>query len=327
MSLYRLRLRPTSPWRTPWHADTLAGMLLATCARVHGADVLRDLIVDPMLEGRPAFVLSDACPGDLLPAPLWLRLADWGGEADHKRLKRARWLPRNAFLRACRGQLPELESFVDAADIFVVGTRQHNTLDRFTDTTGAAEAGLGIFDRPEVTLAPLNGAGYLSVYFRILEPGAEDLLLEFFHELALVGFGADVSTGRGQFEILGEPESVPYVDQPPENANAVITLSTFQPGPTDPTEGLWEAFPKFGKLGPDFGLPNTDVRKNTLLLFRPGACFHTPDTAPPFLGRAVPMEQLLPKGVAERLAHADIKIIHPAFALAMPARIEPEYFA
>jgi hypothetical protein len=136
--------------------------------------------------------------------------------------------------------------------------------------------------------------------------------------LAQIGFGADTSTGRGAFDFpsgTAELEPVDWLDPAPVEADGMITLSTFQPGPTDPVHGLWESFTKFGKLGPGFGL--TDVRKNPLLLFRPGACFAGPPR--PFLGRAVPMDELLPAAVATALDARGIRVVHPAFALAVPA--------
>jgi hypothetical protein len=292
-------------------------MLLATAARVHGPEVLRDLIIDPMLAGRPPFVLSDACPGDLMPMPIWLRLADWPNDADHKRIKRARWLTPGDFQRTRRGELPAHDALVEDAAVLCQHTRQHNTLDRLTDTTGDAESGQGTFNLPETLLHTTNT--HLSVHFRVLEAGFEDILLELFDELALTGFGADTAIGRGHFEFLGNPEPVPELGQPPENANAVISLSTFQPGPNDPVDGLWDAFPKFGKLGPDLGVD--DVRKNTLILFRPGACFSLSNAScPSFLGRAVPTGELLSPAAASALRERGFQPIHSAFALCIAAK-------
>src|SRR5260370_34908602 len=64
VNLYRFRLVPESPWRTPWQSDTLAGLLCWMCARTDGDTVLRQQIIEPALPGRPPFVLSDAFPGD-----------------------------------------------------------------------------------------------------------------------------------------------------------------------------------------------------------------------------------------------------------------------
>lgn len=329
MILYRLKLRPRSPWRTPWQADTLTGMLLATCARTHGSNVLRDRLIEPMLDGSPPFILSDACPGNLMPVPLWLRLAEWPEDVDRKQLKRVRWLSADAFKDARAGTRPSFDQFAADEQFFLDHVHQHNTLSRLSDTTGEAESGFAPFTRPETLLLCTDPsedqhAGFLSVYFRILDPtgDAGNLLLDLMHELALTGFGADTATGRGQFDIIDDPQPVPEFDAPLENANAVICLSTFQPGTNDPTDGLWEAFPKFGKLGPDLNV--ADVRKNPLIMFRPGACFRT-DAAPPFLGRAVPMQELLPEQTANELQQRDMNIIHPAFGLCIPANITHDF--
>jgi len=315
--LYRLKLKPTAPWRTPWQADTLTGMLLATAARTLGQDILRRRLIDPMLAGRPPFVLSDALPGELLPFPIYLRLSDWPPDTNLKAVKRARWLDVRHFEAACAGQCPPADILLSDSDVFCDRIRQHNTLSRLDDSTFAAEQGGGIFQRPETLLDAKHAHDYFSVYFRMIDSSVTDLLLELFHELSLTGFGADTSTGRGQFDLLDDPQAARQLDATPPAANGVISLSTFQPGPNDPTEGYWDVFPKFGKLGPDLGLSDRDVHKNTLILFRPGACFRG-DPATPSLGRAIPMRELLPAATADQLRARDINIIHPAFGLTLP---------
>jgi CRISPR-associated protein Csm4 len=278
---------------------------------------VRRLIVEPALAGEPPFVLSDAFPGDLLPLPIVLRLHDWPGDR-RKAVKRARYLRPAHFEQARAGEVPPVDALL--GDPLVEHARQHNTLSRLTDTTG--EEG-SLFTRPDLMLpgpeaGGLDGADYLSVYFRAADAAAADLLISLLEELADTGFGADAATGRGQFELVGGPEPAGWLDEPPQGANGVTTLSTFQPTTDDPMAGLWEAFTKFGKLGPGFGLG--EVRKNPLVLLRPGACFLTP--APrPVLGRAVPMEQLLPVPATEELRRRAVEVIHPAFGLAVPARL------
>lgn len=327
MPLLRLKLWLRSPWRTPWQADTLTGMLMSVCARTHGADVLRRQLMDPMCAGQPPFVLSDACPGDLLPLPVWLRLAEWPEDTDRKHLKRARWLQPNDFLQARLGKMPASNALITDEQVMQTSVRQHNTLGRLTDTTGDSESGLGIFNQTESFLhknPAVNKNNYLSVYIRTMSRDAQDLCFDLFYDLSLLGFGADASTGRGQFEIRDEPEVMTGIDAPIENANAVIALSTFQPGPTDPIDGMWDAFPKFGKLGPDLGVP--DVRKNTLILFRPGACFRAPHTLD-FLGRTVPMDELFPTQTVTALTKQDLAVVHPAFALTISASIDTRFFS
>jgi CRISPR/Cas system CSM-associated protein Csm4 (group 5 of RAMP superfamily) len=315
--LYRLKIKPTSPWRTPWQADTLTGALLATCARVHGSDTLRTRLIDPMLAGHPPFVLSDALPGDLLPFPIHLRLADWFDAPNLKAIKRARWLAPDHFQLARTGHRPAANDLLSDDQVFLDQTRQHNTLSRVTDASFSHDEGGGIYQRPESLLHSQHAADFLSLYFRLPDPSAADLLLDLLYQLSLTGFGADVSTGRGQFDLPDDPQPMPVLDEPPPDANGVISLSTFQPGPTDPTDGYWDAFPKFGKLGPDFGLTNADVRKNTIILFRPGGCFRI-DASKPFLGRAIPMQELLSQSTTDQLIARNVHVIHPVLGLTIP---------
>lgn len=315
MHVHRLHLRPRSPWRTPWQADTLAGALCATCARVHGPEFLRARLIDPMLAGAPPFVLSDAFPGDLLPIPMFLRIAELPEGADRKAPKRARWLSRDDFVAARSGRVPAVDRLIQDSAAFIEAATRHNTLAR--DSDASLENG-GLFSRPDTLLAAGgNGAAHLTLFFRAADADAARLFLDLLHDLSLTGFGADVATGRGQFEIVGDPAPTPDMDTPPDNADGVVVLSTFQPAPGDPADGYWEAFPKFGKLGPDLAIP--DVRKRTLIMFRPGACFRT-DPATPFLGRALPMNLVLPEPSAATLHERGIEIIHPAFGLAVPSK-------
>lgn len=321
-NLFRLKLKPTSPWRTPWQADTLTGMLLATAARTLGAETLRLRLIEPMLSGHPPFVLSDALPGDLLPFPIYLRLSVSPDTTLLKKLKRARWLSQEDFHAARSGRRPSPEALLADSDVFRHATRRHNSLSRVTDASLSAEEGGGIFQRPEFLLeAQEQAREYLSVYLRILDRGSADLLLELFQQLSLTGFGADTATGRGQFDLPEDPEPARHLDEPPSHANGIISLSSFQPSPADPTDGYWEAFPKFGKLGPDLDV--SDIRKNTLLLFRPGTCFKC-DPARRCLGRAIPMGELLQPTTCAQLTVRNLNVIHPAFGLPIPMYFDLE---
>jgi CRISPR-associated protein Csm4 len=313
MKLYRFRLIPESPWRTPWQSDTLAGLLCWTCARTEGEEVLRREIIDPALAGRPPFVLSDAFPGDWLPVPAAVRLAEWPAEK-RKEVKRARWLSAEAFREVQGGRPPALADLIAAA-----GSREYtqlrNNIGRATNTT--AQAG-GLFPTDEAVLGldtndrPLK---YLTVYVRLCDEfGARFGRL--ITELAEWGFGADRSAGKGQFRLDAKLEPVEDLAGPDE-ADGCVVLSTFQPAATDPTDGSWEAFTKFGKLGPDFGLDN--VFKRPMILLRPGACFRG-EKACGWLGRAIPMQELLAPDAVTDLTRGGTNVVHWAFGLCVALR-------
>jgi len=309
VKLLQFKLRPLSAWRTAWQADTLTGLLCWTAARLGERDLLEDGITAPAQRGKPPFVLSDAFPGDLLPVPIIAQLQPWPDE-QRKLVKRARWLTKESFIRArSHGSFRVEDLLPDRA--FVGKDRLRNTLDRATQ--GTPERG-GLWPSSETWLS--REEPYLSVYARVTDEFAPTLV-RLTRELAATGFGADTTAGLGQFELLGEPETAAWLDESLVTINGCASLSTFQPAAADPTDGFWESFVKFGKLGPDFGLENEQIFKRPLLMLRPGACFST-STPRPYLGRAIPMDELLPEGVAAIIRAQQRQVVHFAFGLAVP---------
>ncbi len=306
MDLYRLRLVPESAWRTPWQSDTLSGLLCGAIARVEGSALLRREVIDPALAGRPPFVVSDAFPGDRLPVPALVRLLDWPPD-ERKFVKRARWLDREPFGRIQRGHSPAPGDLITDSG-FHESAQLHNTISRASSTT-MNEGGL--YSREETHLAA--GQDHLTVYVR-LNASFRDSFGRAVCELATDGFGADRSAGRGQFRVDGELEPADFLDRVVA-PNGLVVLSTFQPNAGDPTDGAWDAFTKYGKLGPEFGLEN--VFKRPLVLLKPGASFLLPG-ARPWLGRAIPMNELLAPDTATALRTRGVEVIHYAFGLAIP---------
>ena len=263
------------------------------------------------MAGAPPFVVSDAFPGDLLPIPHALRLLELPPGANAKAFKRAKWLSADDFRKVCLGEAPSIDAYLSDPVHYEVS--RHNSLSR--DSGGSLDEG-GLFARPDTMLAP--SVDSLTLYFRAIDKPSTELLLDLLHELSLTGFGADIATGRGQFDIEGDPVGAKKIDEPIKGSNAVVVLSTFQPGSGDPTVGYWETFSKFGKVGPGLGL--ADVRKNTMMMFRPGACFASAESRS-FLGHAISMDQILGLERSNDLRSRVIEIVHPAFGLTVPARI------
>lgn len=306
MHLYRFRLIPESPWRTPWQSDTLAGLLCWMCARTQGDAALRQQILEPGLAGRPPFVLSDAFPGDWLPLPAAVRLLDIPAE-HRKAVKRAKWLSAQSFERLQHGELPTLGDLIRGTGIHDY-MQLRNTIGRSSST---AMDGGGLFPTQESVLD--KGTDYLTVYARV-DPEFVEPFWALVRELANWGFGSDRSAGKGQFRLESQLEPADELDGP-RNADGAIVFSTFQPAAGDPTEGAWEAFTKYGKLGPDFGLEN--VFKRPMIVFRPGACFRGHATRG-WIGRAVPMRELLAEDIVRHLNGAGASVVHWAFGLSVP---------
>lgn len=308
MDLYRFRLVPESPWRTPWQSDTLAGLLCWTCARTKGVDVLRQQLIEPALANRPPFVVSDAFPGDWLPLPAAVRTLDMAPPL-RKPVRRARWLRRDAFRQFQAGTVPGTGAMLADSGVHDY-TQLRNTIGRASNTTSN---GGGLFPTEESVLK--QGVRHLTVYARVV-PEFVEPFGRLVQELAQWGFGSDRTAGKGQFRLDGGLEAVAELDEPAD-AVGCVALSTFQPAGGDPTDGAWEAFTKYGKLGPDFGLEN--VFKKPIIVLRPGASFRVP--APRgWLGRAIPMQDLLAHEVVGHLQGIGANVIHWAFGLCLPLR-------
>ena len=306
MNLYRFRLVPESPWRTPWQSDTLAGLLCWMCARTEGDTVLRQQIIEPALAGRPPFALSDAFPGDWLPVPTAVRLLESPAE-QRKTVKRAKWLSQKSFARLQRGELPTMSDLIHDSGIREY-TQLRNTIGRASNTT---TAGGGLFPTQESVLD--KDVNCLTIYAR-LAPAFVEPFWHLVQELAHWGFGSDRSAGKGQFCLGPQLEPANELDAPAD-ADGCVVLSTFQPATNDSTDGAWEAFTKYGKLGPDFGLEN--VFKRPMIVFRPGACFRS-QAARGWIGRAIPMHELLAKAVVGHLNGRGASVVHWAFGLCLP---------
>ncbi len=311
MQLYRIRVIPESPWLTPWQSDTLAGLLCWACARTEGEGVLEQEIIGPGLNGSPPFVTSDAFPGDWLPIPATARLATWAAP-ERKPDKRALWVERAALVRLQHGDRPRIDDLIPNSGVHEY-LQLRNTIDRSSDTAAidgglypTTERVLGVDDRGR----PLS---YLSVYLRVRQE-SKDLLMRLFAELAGWGFGGDRSVGKGQFRLGSDLEALDDLDAVAAPTGCVV-LSTFQPSADDPTKGSWDAFTKYGKLGPDYGFEN--VFKRPQIMMRPGACF-APNAAAGWVGRAIPMSELLSPEVCSQLVARQTNVVHWAFGIALP---------
>ena len=305
-TLVRIRLRPLGAWTTPWQADSLMGALAVTWARAHGPEALRRDLLDRWLAHDPPFVISDAFPGDSLPAPANLALWDWP-EEQRKTVKKLRWLSPAGFSAAQRGLRPELDP--DLQSPMRDAIRLRNSVSRSVMSAGAD--GGQLFPIPYTTLTAADG--HLSIYARCADN--LDMLVEALTLLGMVGFGADASVGHGGFELVGSPEPCPELADVPD-ANGFVSLSTYQPAPDDPTNGAWRTFVKYGTLAPEFH--DVAVFKRPQVMLEAGATFRTSGAPNPFYGSVISSERLLGTGQREALAARGVNPVQAAFALALP---------
>jgi CRISPR/Cas system CSM-associated protein Csm4 (group 5 of RAMP superfamily) len=277
------------------------------CARSEGDTVLRQQIIEPALVACPPFVVSDAFPGDWLPVPAALRLLDSPPER-RKEIKRSRFLSRQSFVRIQRGELPTLADVIHGSGVREY-TQLRNAISRSSNKT---MDGGGLFPTRESVLD--KDVNCLTVYARV-ESNSLELFWHLVQELERWGFGSDRSAGKGQFRLDSQLEPANDLADTAGHADGCLVLSTFQPAAADPIDGAWEAFTKYGKLGPDFGLEN--VFKRPMIVFRPGACFRG-QPARGWMGRAIPMHELLAEDVIGCLNGWGASIVHWSFGLCVP---------
>jgi CRISPR-associated protein Csm4 len=309
MQLARYRLRPRSTWISDWQSDTLMGLLAALYMReaeteeTETEEAERDLL-GPWRDGNPPFVLSDAFPGDFLPAPACLGLFSSVGESNKKRVRRVSWLTKEQFQEVQAGRLPQGVFSSDPKDLVQDRLRMRNSIDRGVNSTGLAGT---LYEVPLHALA--RGIDFLSVYAQV-DAGRISLLTRLFRLLMSTGFGADAGVSQGEVELVGEPEPFSLqVDEP----TGWISLSTFQPAQADPVVGWWRSFVKYGRLG-----PVTSVFKRPQWMLRPGATFFTGTAPREWYGRWIPSSDLLPNTTITELSAEGIEPGQAAFALAVP---------
>ena len=305
-ALVRLKLKPLGVWTTPWQADSLLGAMACAWARSRGEDALRRDFLDPWLAHDPLFVISDAFPGDALPVPASLPLSwHWPSEL-HKKIKKNRWMTTADFRRVQKGEQPQLE---DPGISIRHRVRLRNTISRASNTAGI---GGELFEVPFSNLS--NSDGDLTIFSRAANGGLQ-ILLEAMEMLGRTGYGADASVGHGGFELDGDPTLCPELDNVP-GADGFTSLSTFQPAATDPSEGFWRLFVKYGKLAPEFHA--SAVFKCPQVMLAAGACFRTKHPPKPFYGAPIGPERLLSMNARESLAARGIHPVQAAFGLAVP---------
>ena len=307
-TLVRLTLTPLGVWTTPWQADTLLGAMANVWARWRGVEDLRQDFLDPWLARRPLFIISDAFPGNELPTPAHLPLPMWEWPPeDRKQVKKIRLLSPDDFRSLQRGSRPRLDHPPKSSIRNHV--RMRNSVARSTDST--AEDG-GLFTVPYSELNDPDGS--LSIYARASSEGL-DILVEALRMLGQTGYGARASVGHGGFELVGDAIPVPNLDDVP-GANGFVSLSTFQPASSDPTDGYWRSFVKYGKLAPEFH--HRAIFKRPQVMLQPGACFRTNEPPKLFYGGPILPERLFGDSERSVLAAHNVHPVQAAFGLAVP---------
>lgn len=276
MLWYRYRLQQLSATLTPWQADTLIGHFAWDIVLREGEEALRDFL-EAFGSDRPPFLLSDGCPGDLLPAPASLPWLSPEPDIARKVAKHS-WLCLDEFNQVRAGHLPPHLAEKPPREPWVTTSVLHVTLSRTTFTSGAEGS---LYSLEERFAVGCDGTpARITFYALVPDPPAAERLGELFHRLAQGGFGKKKSSGKGAFRLL---DFAPFQGFSPLRGDAVLTLANMVPAADDPTEGLWKVGRKQGRLGEARAL-RPQPFKRPFRFLRAGAVFRgTPPR--PWLGR------------------------------------------
>ena len=276
MQVYRYKIKPHSAFATPLRSDTLYGQLLCAAAELDGAAGVEGLIRQ-FKQKQPPFILSSAFSAGRLPMPVlagikrsqFEKLADgqmFETLSQHKKFRKKSSLAV-ADWAAVSGQMSSLKLFQycqNKNDIEADGHGQtartmHNSIDR--NSNRVIEGGLysdeANYFKPDFT------------YDLYVKTADQESFERLFKHIAISGFGADASTGKGQFELTLDDAFDDTVFH--HQGNAHMSLSVCMAEETDQFTGTWNLFTKLGKVGNGFG--ETNPFKKPFIAFTEGSVF------------------------------------------------------
>lgn len=320
MALYRYRITPQSAFATPMRSDTLYGHLLWAAAMLDGEGKVRELI-DAFAGESPPFVLSSALSAGQLPRPALPGIsrarfkAQFGDTGSlFEALQRYKVFRKQGTWsleswRRLHEQLSQEALFIDwlaqrqaASKGEKVQVRQneavtchqpHVTIDR--QSGSVLEQG-GLFFSQATWYRP---GTILDLYVRTAEVAEFERL---FNHLAAAGFGADRSTGKGQFTYERDWafDASPFEGHGSHRLSLSVCAATDLPG----FKGYWMSMVKHGRAWSGFGEPNPF--KKPFFAFSEGSVF-----------RSMPAS-----GYLLRQIHSDPRIVQVGWPLTIPVTLE-----
>ncbi|PYP86155.1 MAG: hypothetical protein DMG65_19210 [Candidatus Angelobacter sp. Gp1-AA117] len=275
MKTYRFKLRPLTPWSTPWQADTIFGSLCWEMLRLEGQDALRRFL-QQFDADEPPFIISDALPDGWFPRPLFLQLHQLPGL--NFKAKMPDWLAEDQFRQSIRepGKLLPQSCW---PELMRSSRELHASIDRFYGGTGG-EGNLFEVQQWSFQKEVHRDSRQLCLYVKTRHSLA--LVTSLIRALATSGFGKKKSVGRGAFELTEEAQPCEWMDGT-DGANGFISLSHFVPAPADPIDGVWDLLTKYPKYGAN--APSRTPFKGRLTLLRPGSAFRVREDVRPFYGK------------------------------------------
>lgn len=324
MAKYKLIITPCAPFQTPLHSDTLFGHVCWALRYLKGENELLKFLIS-FDENNASLILSSGFPKDFLPMPvlrplsieeeneLWQEYKK-GSQTrldftrEMKMFKKLSYIEITAiemlknnlsyyhlYTKHLHGEiLLEKKNILKTEQVEV----WHNSKNRLTDRVveGKLFAKEDTFYKEDMKLCVFIEDNYFE----------RKVLNEIFDFIALGGYGADKSVGRGAFIYeLVEGWDLPESNNP----TAFMTLSHYHPKPEDFHNGFYDISTKFGKIGGHWAARvDGGPYKMPVLMLNPGSIFIT-NNQKSFYGRLIPD------------VHKQKDVVHYGIALPLKVRI------
>ena len=298
MGWFKVALKLKSATLTPWQADTIFGHLCWVVLYRDGEDGLKHFL-EPFIDEKPPFLISDGFPPGFLPKPLTFRLPAGDSIEEfqaNRELRKQNLFKEAYFSRAIEGEVFKPEDGADLGRTLYVRAMLKNQIDRLTGTTGAEGSLYGVVEQwmPEVVIYGKAAAEY------------QGFVRGLFESLKLFGYGKRKSTGYGAIEKVDFSSFDGFPS--PQSANGFVSLSSFMPSPDDPTKGFYKLRVKYGRLGEEFALGENPFKRPLVMLEAGSAFYDTPVKA--YYGRMV-----------RGLSSTHPEVAHYGYALPVAAKI------
>lgn len=236
MQLYRLKIKALSNFATPLQGDTLFGQICWAIKYKYGNEELEKLLNN--YENKPFLVASDAFPSDYLPKPnLPMRFLDEDVKNKKENTKKT-WIKFDDLIKAKYKSAKNIKDIESRKDFNTKSNVMKNSLNYLTSKTEKDK------------FSPFGVIEYFikdyefDIYFLLSSNFDKNKLLEVMNLLSNLGYGKDISIGKGKFSFNIKDLEEIKIDN---KTHTYMSLSAICLENLSCEEVFYTPFTKFGK--------------------------------------------------------------------------------
>lgn len=302
MNYTEFKLKPTSPWMTPWQADTLFGHLAWEMYYEEGEEALQNWL--EQFDNAPPLLMSDGFVGEWLPRPLLPIIRKQNRLTIEevivsKKRKGLNWMKREDIIS---GKWENEEVLSKAGELKKI-TQLHNVINRHQ---GSSFEKNGLYEQPAYILP--KDETTISIYIGTQNKMELRRFSHYLKKISLVGYGKRKTVGMGQFEITEIIDRTNWFNG--RDCNAVMWLAHGVPSELDPIKGCYKIDTKYGKLGEGHIELGTPFKK-PLTRICPGAVFLQENINKCYAGRMI-----------YHITEANPKVVQYGYTLTLPIKLD-----